>query len=108
MSVLCSFHDNRILLLNSIVCVHHVAVNGEAVNSNIFFSPGKLSSLKRVDSRIFILFIDNRNLQSCHGQIGLQRLIDFLQGICMGNQLIHGKAHFLGALEKIKGGGIIS
>ena len=34
MSVLCSIHDNRILHLNSIVCVHHVAVNGEAVNSN--------------------------------------------------------------------------
>ncbi len=33
-SVLCSIHNNRILHLNSIVCVHHVAVNGEAVNSN--------------------------------------------------------------------------
>ncbi len=34
MSALCSIHDNRILHLNSIVCVHHVAVSGEAVNSN--------------------------------------------------------------------------
>lgn len=34
MSVLCSLQDNRILPLNSIVCVHHVAVRGEAVNSN--------------------------------------------------------------------------
>ena len=34
MNALCSIHDNRILHLNSIVCVHHVAVNGEAVNSN--------------------------------------------------------------------------
>ena len=34
MSVLCSIHDNRILHLNSIACVHHVAVNGEAVNSD--------------------------------------------------------------------------
>ncbi len=34
MSVFCSLQDNRILPLNSIVCVHHVAVRGEAVNSN--------------------------------------------------------------------------
>ena len=36
MSVLCSLQDNRILPLNSTVCVHHVAVSGEAVNSNEF------------------------------------------------------------------------
>jgi hypothetical protein len=34
MNALCSIQDNRILHLNSIVCVHHVAVNGKAVNSN--------------------------------------------------------------------------
>ncbi len=34
MSALCSIHDNRILHLNSIVCVHYVAVSGEAVSSN--------------------------------------------------------------------------
>lgn len=33
MSVLCSIHDNRILHLNSIVCVHHVTVYGKAVNA---------------------------------------------------------------------------
>ncbi len=34
MSALCSIQDNRILHLNSIVCVYHVAASGEAVNSN--------------------------------------------------------------------------
>lgn len=29
MSALCSIHDNRILHMNSIVCVHHVAVNSD-------------------------------------------------------------------------------
>ena len=40
MSALCSLQDNRILSLNSIVCVHHVAVSGEAVDSNNFADNG--------------------------------------------------------------------
>ncbi len=52
MSALCSIPDHRILHLNSMVCVHHVAVSGEAVNSNrIPSSQGYNRNLPRICHR---------------------------------------------------------
>ena len=54
------------------------------------------------------LLVDDRNFQSLHAQIGLERLVDLFEREPVGDQVVHRQTDALGAFEEIEGRRVVA